>query len=138
MKINDQLKNGEMKKSMSAKNISLSTFDFLQGEKEDEQYRLLTAVVNGEATLKNLNAEKRQQRRQVATEQPSIAVGLANISLFYLNLLLLLDVHKIVLGQILAHTLKIFVNSGCAAGFFRSHSLGPFQYIQGLQNGDYL
>ena len=76
MKINDQLKNGEMEKSMSAKNISLSTFDFLQGEKKDEQYRLLTAVVNGKATLKHLNAERRQRR--VATEQPSTAVGFAN------------------------------------------------------------
>ena len=42
------------------------------------------------------------------------------------------------LDRILAYTLKIFVNFGCAAGFFRSHSLDPFQYIQGLQNGDYL
>eukprot|EP00795_Rhopilema_esculentum_P007348 gene7349-13080_t len=73
MKIDEQLQNGEMKKSTSAQKISLSTFDFLQGEKEDEQYCLLSAIVNGEATLKHLNAEKRQRRRRVATEQPSTA-----------------------------------------------------------------
>eukprot|EP00795_Rhopilema_esculentum_P007355 gene7355-13086_t len=71
MKIDEELQNGEMKKSTSAQKISLSTFDSLQGEKEDEQYRLLSAIVNGEATLKHLNVEKRQRRRRVATEQPS-------------------------------------------------------------------
>ncbi|XP_065062204.1 uncharacterized protein LOC135689027 [Rhopilema esculentum] len=73
MKIDEQLQSGEMKKSTSAQKISLSTFDFSPRRERGRAVSSFECSCGWRGKVKHLNAEKRQRRLRVATEQPSTA-----------------------------------------------------------------